>query len=270
VKLSLEEVREFYRETKLNLPAWMKPARRHYRVELWDGKFLKLNRFENRINPRELREYLVRYAPKHVYMSVLSWLFPERVGPKRKANSAIPLDGVFLVDLDVKTERFHHHTLNRHGVCEGCLLLAKCNAVRTCEVIEENYTDHLVVFSGRKGFHVLFPFAAGDWTHYRPANDLLTQAAARFKYALHLKRRGVFFDFKTSIDPLRVHSVPESLNAETGLVVKPVGQRHDLESRTIARILDEANLTRYINPVEFGPLTVTLRSDGILTDERVA
>jgi len=95
-------------------------------------------------------------------MSVLDRLFPERVGGRRKANSALPLDGTFLLDLDVRTHRLHHHFLNRHGVCEGCLSLAKDNAFRACGVVEENYDEYLVVFSGRKGFHILAPFRAED------------------------------------------------------------------------------------------------------------
>ncbi len=29
-----------------------------------------------------------------------------------------------------------------------------------CDLIEENYQDYKIVFSGRKGFHVLLPFHA--------------------------------------------------------------------------------------------------------------
>jgi len=75
---------------------------------------------------------------------------------------------------------------------------------------------------------------------------LKTQAAARFRYAPYLKHRGAWFDFRTSIDPLRARSVPGSLNTETSLVVKPMGQRIDLETLGIGRILDLANPTRLI------------------------
>jgi len=258
--LSLEEIRGFYRRSSTTIPSWIDAGRKHYRFELWNGRFLKLNRFENRIRPHELAKYLVRYTPKHAYMSVLSWLFPERVGGRRKANNALPLDGTFLLDLDVKTERFHHHTLTRDGVCEGCLRLAKFNTLRACDVIEENYQDYAIIFSGRKGFHVLIPFDAEDWTHYRVRDPLSTQAAGRYRYAWYLKRRGVWFDFRTSVDPLRVHSVPGSLNGDTGLIVKPIGQRRDLQERSITQILDHANPARFIHPPEYAQVMVTLRS----------
>ncbi len=155
--------------------------------------------------------------------------------------------------------------MNRHGVCEGCLRLAKHNAVKACEVVEESYSQYLVVFSGRRGFHILVPFRAQDWTHHRVRDPLGTQAAARFKYALYLKHRSLWFDFKTCVDPLRVHSVPGTLNGDTGLTVVPIGQRQNLEALTVSRILEEANPTRYIHVPEYTPLMVTLRS-AVCTD----
>jgi len=254
-----QDVRAYYQRADLDLRSWMEPRRKHYRIEVESGRFLKLNRFRNRIRPEKLRTFLVKYAPTHAYMSVLSWLFPERVAGRQKANRAYPLDGTFLLDMDVKTDRFHCHMLNRRGVCEGCLRLAQFNTLNACNIVEENYDEYLVVFSGRKGFNILLPFSAEDWTHYRPTDPLKTQAAARFKYALYLKHRGVWFDFKTSIDPLRVHSVPSSLNAETNLIVKPIGRRADMEALSIGRILDLANPTRFIHPPEFAPIKVTLK-----------
>jgi len=252
-----EDVRAYYQRADLDLRSWMAPGRKHYRIEVGSGRFLKLNRFRSRIRPERLQRFLVKYAPVHTYMSVLSWLFPERVAAKRKANRAYPLNGTFLLDVDVKTDRFHCHTVNRHGVCEGCLRMARFNTLNACNIVEENYREYLVVFSGRKGFHILLPFSAEDWTHYRATDPLKTQAAARFKYALYLRHCGVWFDFKTSVDPLRVHSVPGSLNVETSLIVKPVGRRIDLEALGIGRILDLANPTRFIHPPEFASIKVT-------------
>jgi hypothetical protein len=45
---------------------------------------------KNRINPKELREYLATYAPAHAHMSVMGRLFPEKVELKRKAKHAVP------------------------------------------------------------------------------------------------------------------------------------------------------------------------------------
>jgi len=218
-----------------------------------------LNQFKNRIRPEKLQSLLVKYAPTHAYMSVLSWLFPERVAGRQKANKAYPLNGTFLLDLDVKTDRFHYHAMNRRGVCEGCLCLVRFNTLNACNIVEENYREYLVVFSGRKVFHIPLPFSAEDWTHYRVTDPLRTQAAACFKYALYLRHRGVWFDFKISVDPLRIHSVPGSLNAETSLIVKPIRQRVDLEALSFGRILDLTNPTPFIHPPEFASVKVTLK-----------
>jgi DNA primase catalytic subunit len=50
------------------------------------GRWIKLNRFENMINSRELMKYLEKYVPAHAYMSVMDWLFPERVGLELKSR----------------------------------------------------------------------------------------------------------------------------------------------------------------------------------------
>ena len=60
-------------------------------IETLNHKFVKLNTFENRVNPHELRHHCVKYAPIHVYFSVLNWLFPERVGKKYKCRYAVPM-----------------------------------------------------------------------------------------------------------------------------------------------------------------------------------
>lgn len=68
-----------------------------YRVIKW--VFVKLNLFENRINARELRNYEHKYAPRHAFISMMDYLFPERVGRKYKAKYSVPIVGEFVVDV---------------------------------------------------------------------------------------------------------------------------------------------------------------------------
>jgi hypothetical protein len=78
--LSQAEVEAFYSSIPLAIPKVWNPSRKHFRVSLFDGRFVKLNHFENRLNEKDLRFYCYKLKPMHVYFSVLNWLFSERVG----------------------------------------------------------------------------------------------------------------------------------------------------------------------------------------------
>ncbi|MGB9718878.1 MAG: hypothetical protein ACP5PQ_05710 [Thermoproteota archaeon] len=86
------------------------------------------------------------------------------------------------------------------------------------------------------------------------SDPVKSHEVARFKYTLHLAwQLDTRFDephFTLSMDPMRVISVPYTLNASTGLVCKPVGNRVELERKSIARVLDEANPALAIWPVK--------------------
>jgi DNA primase catalytic subunit len=109
LKFTATELRHYYRNVEIKEGPW-RFSRKHFRLETLNGKWVKLNRFENRINGRELSKHLVKYVPSHVYMSVTDWLFPERVGPKHKARFAVPIGGEFVVDVDSYLKsRPHRH-----------------------------------------------------------------------------------------------------------------------------------------------------------------
>jgi len=209
---------------------------------------LKLNRFRNRLSTSELRYFCTRYAPAHVYHSVLDWLFPERVGKKHKAGRALPIGGEYIFDVDshnVWTSHDHH---SRGSVCSGCLHNAKLFAVHVCEAVEQNYSDLMVVFSGRKGFHIhVLDFNLRDWTYYNEKNPIKSQEVARFRYTkllaelLPVNRP----HFLLSTDPMRLISLPYSLNGESGLVCTLIGDRRVLERLTIDEIIKLANPYSY-------------------------
>ena len=50
---------------------------------------------------RALRKLSVKYAPYHLYMFVLNYLMPERVGEKSEANRAYPIGGEYVADVDI-------------------------------------------------------------------------------------------------------------------------------------------------------------------------
>ena len=134
--MQVSEIRWFYRTQPVQVPESWDLSRRHLRLETLNRKFVKLNSFENRINPKELTKYCIRYAPRHVYASALKWLFPERVGRKCKANFAVPFAGDYAVDIDayvIRRWNIQHDCLRHNGVCRQCVDLSKRMTVQLCE-----------------------------------------------------------------------------------------------------------------------------------------
>ena len=239
-------ISSFYINQPLQIPEKWELVRKHFRIQILDGKFVKLNKFENRINNQGLRKYCRRFFPAHVYFSVLDYLFPERVGKKYKANYAVPIKGEYVIDIDsYLLHRWHRHKPSKTwNICRECLESAKFLAVQACQQIEEYYGNLSVVFSGKNGFHIhVHDFEVRDWTRYNWRNPIKSHEVARFKFTKILNFEVDCFDrhhFIVSTDPMRIITVPETLNAESGLVCRYLGDRKDLERQSIDQIILDA------------------------------
>jgi hypothetical protein len=249
-------VKRYYESASIpvNLP-W-KLSRKHIRIVTRDGRFIKLNTLRNRINSKALWRLCAKYAPTHVCMSVLDYLSPEKVELSSEARHAYPVGGEYVVDVDNSLFRgIDSHEHPRTLVCYECLEIVKKYTIRICELIEENYSNIIIVFSGVRGFHIhVLDFQAGDWASFDGHNLFKSHKAARFRYTLHLSRMlDTLLDksrFTLSVDPMKAIAVPYSLNASTMLVCRPVGSRIDLERKSVTKILDEANPALLIWPVK--------------------
>ena len=65
---------------------------------------------------------------------------------------------------------------------------------------------------------------------------------SRFKFTRLLQNQSFVFDkarFVVSVDPMRVVTVPNTLNGLTGLVCKYLGDRKEFEKLSITSLLDE-------------------------------
>jgi DNA primase catalytic subunit len=240
-------ISRFYSNSKLEVPKIWNLSRKHFRMQTSNGRFIKLNKFRNRLNERELRDFCIKFSPLHVYFSVLNWLFPERVGKKYKAMYAVPLDGEYVVDVDsyVYKRRHRHVRAGPTAVCYECLNISKALTIQACESIEEYYSDIAIVFSGRRGFHIhVLDFNLRDWTRYNERNPIKSHEIARYKFSKIISLDTYVFDrahFILSVDPMRVMSVPNSLNAETGLKCLYIGNRKNLENTSINALLYHSN-----------------------------
>jgi len=233
-------------DVPLTLPNLWNLSRKHFRVMLCDGKFVKLNKFENRLNVHDLKFYCWKLKPMHVYFSVLNWLFPERVGKKYKARYNVPLNGEFVIDVDSYLVLFKHkHKVDDHWyVCNECLDMSKRMTLQLCEIIQKYYSKIAVVFSGCAGFHVhVLDFDYHDWVRYREKDPIWCHSASRFKFTKLLQKQTHVFDrkhFTVSVDPMRVVTVPNTINGKTGLVCSFIGGEKDLERLTIPELLERS------------------------------
>jgi DNA primase catalytic subunit len=211
---------------------------------LRDGKFVKLNKFENRLSAKDLKFFCWKLKPWHAYFSVLNWLFPERVGKKYKAKYCIPLNGEYVIDVDSYLVLFkHNHKVDDHWyVCNECLEMSKRLTLQLCMVIQKYYSKIAIVFSGCASFHVhVMDFDYHDWVSYRWRDPIWDHSAARFKFTKLLQQQTHVFDrahFTVSVDPMRVVTVPNTVNGKTGLVCSFIGTPKTLESLAISDVLE--------------------------------
>lgn len=182
----------------------------------------------------------------------MNYLFPERVGKKYKANYAVPINGEYVVDVDsYLLHRWHKHNPSKSWkVCKECLESAKHLTIQACQRLEEYYSDLSVVFSGKNGFHIhVHDFKIRDWTKYNWKNPIKSHEVARFKLTKALDFDVGCFDryhFIVSTDPMRIITVPETINSESGLICRYFGDCKDLERLSVDQII--------LNSVPFGTL----------------
>ena len=93
-------------------------------------------------------------------------------------------------------------------------------------------------------------FDPSDWTTFNEANQIKPHEVARFIYTKYLKQVCSGFDddhFKLSVDPMRVVTFPDSINGETGLLCKSLGDWRDFEDMQIPEMLRESRWCRIYN-----------------------
>lgn len=80
-------------------------------------------------------------------------------------------------------------------------------------------------------------------------------ASARYKYASNVLP-GTVWDtshFIVSVDPMRVITVPNTLNLDTGLICLHISGPKELDDTSISLMLEHAASTRYIWDTGFQP-----------------
>jgi DNA primase catalytic subunit len=121
--------------------------------------------------------------------------------------------------------------------------MSKKLTLHLCEAIQKYYSKLAVVFRGCQGFHVhVMDFDYHDWAPYREKDPIWCHSASRFKFTKLLQKQTHVFDrahFTVSVDPMRVVTVPNTVNGKTGLICTFIGSPRDLERLTISEVLDK-------------------------------
>ncbi len=174
---------------------------------------------------------------------------PERVSEKSKANHAYPIRGDYVVDIDVPQLWRPWNGYATNNIHSPGLQIAYDKTVAILDKIRENYNDIKIVFSGKRGFHVhVSDFEIRDWTHYDTSNPIKSHEVARYIYTHYLQNAiGRFsrYHFILSSDPLRIMTVPNTLNGKTGLVCFDVGTPSDFEALTLEKVVQSSDARKF-------------------------
>ena len=199
-----DPIRSFYQHHPPDLSSLTDLTRRHFRILLPSGTFLKV---QDRIrDSATLQQWLVRYRPSDVYYSTSCWLSPENIGRREKtplsANIFLSSDIVFDIDrsplFPENLELARRDTLDMLTFCVKRDLLVK-----------------YIAFSGSKGFHVV----CSDSHHYDSPNPLAREdqaKAVRKEIIADVQEEKINIDPKITADTRRIIRVPGTINSKTG------------------------------------------------------
>jgi DNA primase catalytic subunit len=240
--LEPHKIQQFYlRGFRPQLEGWPRIWNKQFKILTVQGTFLNLNKFDNRLSTRSLIALSAQHAPVGLYFSVMNWLMPERVGKKSSANKAYPFSGEYVVDIDVPQMWRPWNGHGTNNLYAPGVQIAYDRTVEILDKIRENHSDIRIIFSGKRGFHIhVLDFNLRDWTRYNTRNPIKSHEVARFIYTHYLQSScGQFgkYHFVLSSDPMRVMTVPGSLNGKTGLVCFEVGCPEEFERLSIEEIV---------------------------------
>ena len=192
-----------------------------YRFQKFDGTWYQLK--DNVRSSNQLKKILLKrkWAPRHVYYSVLQWLHPQKVRSKKERKYC--LGGPLVFDLDILAE-----------ISGNSLEKSKADLVKFVNFLEYefDFACFSVVFSGRRGFHVyVFDFNPSKFSnlsndHYREQ----IEKDARKKIVEIVRAKGYDIDVNVSSDTRRIIRLPSTLHGETALKCTSIGSNtRDIE-----------------------------------------
>jgi len=185
---------------------------RHFRFELF-SQHVRFERIKDIFRKEEeVKAAISRIVPRNAYHTPVKWLNPIYVA-KTKSEIDIMLSSplYFDIDLDMKT-------VDNFGEAKDTLkeLLA------FIETRFERKPD-LVVFSGRKGFHVYYwKWDFDKMENLSPKERVASFIRERKKILFELEQSEIRVDPTVTADPYRLMKIPNTLHGKTGLIARPI------------------------------------------------
>jgi len=191
-----EIIRDYYKTAHIILPEH--PERRQFKFQLLNNKWVVLDK---RIrNEEDLRKYLIRLAPKHVFCSIAQWLNPlgiEKTDYKYN-KILIAIDGFLEIDADNIKE-------------------AKTELNKLVKYLKfKNIDIQNIKFSGKKGFHVTYKQDIPEEPN--PEERLKLVKKQKVKLVKTIINEGVKIDQHVCMDVLRVTRVEGTVHGGSGRI----------------------------------------------------
>ncbi len=207
------------------LPAFIQWT--HFRFGL-DPENIKMRKVWYRIRTKEaLIKALKRYYPANAYYTPSKFLLARKLGKKEEANTFLFSDEV-VIDID-RTN----------------LMDAKQDALKLISYLKSiDKYPFLIVFSGRKGFHLHIDF---DYISSNPLpSKRMKEFEERKKQFLEEveKATGVEIDIQAGCNPLGLIRIPGTIHGKTGNLVEIIGEE-DILSYTPKKIVDVVSVPAF-------------------------
>lgn len=204
-------IRDYYRDS---YNPWLPPDSGfyHYRVKCIDGSWKKVSCKIN--NPEKLRKKLILLDAGDVYFSTAKWLNPSKIGHKQGTRGGsgylvadqLMIGSDFCVDFDADNTTLE----DLDDVRKTALKFIK--RMKKAKGFVKNY----ILWTGAKGLQV----------SYTPKDEKLpVDPRKRYQKIFENRKRykkryleGIKFDEKTTLNPLLVRRLPNTINTKTGYV----------------------------------------------------
>ncbi len=233
MRIKVKKIRNYYNsitEDELWLP--YKPGFRQFRFFVWDTKqqrvVVRVIK-DNIRNKTVLLRWLRKLAPLHVYYTTSAWLNPQGIGPDpegRKGRSKFKKKG-----WSMKMKNYHNTWLWQElyfdvDYCNADYNEGAATAAKLTRFMNRTwgYNDPMIVFSGGKGFHVIYTDEWLDtWREFMSDCTLIFDSAQKQEHSRDLKEQivgrvrhaKILIDYDVTPDPRRIIRLPGTVHGKT-------------------------------------------------------
>lgn len=214
------ELRQFYLDHPPDLSMITELNRRHFRMVLPNGRFLKIKDIIR--NTDDLQKWLQRLAPLHAYYTTSTWLNPVVLSPRPKKPGPGFLDSGIILSHDIAFD------IDRTPLLKKNIEAARSETLKLVDLmIEKGYRLKYIAFSGSKGFHAVFHDTDREIIPdvYKREMNYIEERTQLTEEILEL---GIDIDTTVTKDTRRIIRVPGTINTRTGFACTVI-DRADLD-----------------------------------------